>query len=318
MESRRIGDSGLRISEIGLGSWLTLGSSVDASASAKLVERALDLGIYFFDTADVYATGAAEEVLGKALRAVPRHRVVLATKCFFPMSEHPNDRGLSRKHLFESVEASLNRLGTDYLDLHQCHRPDPETPIHETVRAYDDLIRQGKVLYWGVSEWAAEQIAAACEIADRTGAPRPISNQPNYSIMRRQIETSILPQCKGLGMGQLVFSPLAQGTLTGKYCDGARPKGSRACDPTHGRFMDRYLVDDELAKVAQLGPMAESLGISMPVLALAWCLRDPGISSVIIGASRAEQIDENCKASGTALPGSVVDRIEEIFPVGAQ
>ncbi len=316
MESRRVGKSGLRVSEIGMGSWLTLGSSVDPTTSAKLVERAYELGVHFFDTADVYARGAAEEVLGKALRAIPRHHVVLATKCFFAMSERPNDRGLSRKHIFESVEASLNRLNTDYIDLHQCHRPDPETPIAETVRAYEDLIRQGKLLYWGVSQWRAEEIAEACEVADQTGGYRPISNQPNYSMMRRDIEASILPEARRWGMGQLVFSPLGQGVLSGKYCGGVRPDGSRASDPKHGQFMDRYLSPAELAKVEELIPMAAELDISTAQLALAWCLRDPGISSVIIGATRAEQVDENCNASGITLPQSIIERIDTLFPAG--
>ena len=314
MQSRRIGASGLAVSEIGLGSWLTLGSSVDPTTSGRLVERAFELGVHFFDTADVYATGAAEEVLGKAMRAIPRHQVVLATKCFFPMSDRPNDRGLSRKHIFESVEASLNRLNTDYIDLHQCHRPDPETPIAETVRAYEDLIRQGKVLYWGVSEWSAEQISEACELADKLGGYRPISNQPNYSIMRRTIEQTVLPECKRRGMGQLVFSPLGQGVLSGKYCGGVRPEGSRATDPKHGQFMGRYLTEAELAKVEALMPIAQDLDISMVQLALAWCLRDPDISSVIVGATQLEQVDENCRASGIALPQHVVERIDEIFP----
>ena len=192
MRIRNLGRSGLKVSEIGLGTWLTLGSKIDSGETRRLVEVAFDLGIHFFDTADVYATGGAEEALGRALRALPRCQIVLATKCFFPMSDGPNDRGLSRKHVIESVEASLRRLGTDYLDLHQCHRADPDTPIEETVRAYEDLIRQGKVLYWGVSEWGAEEIAHACRAADETGGYRPISNQPNYSIMRREIEREVL------------------------------------------------------------------------------------------------------------------------------
>ncbi len=233
MEIRRVGSSGLEVSEIALGSWLTFGSAVEVADSAKVIEAAHELGITFFDTADIYATGAAEEVLGRTLRGISRHHLVIATKCFFPMSDRPNDHGLSRKHIFESVEASLGRLQTDYLDIHQCHRPDPDTPVAETVRAYDDLIRQGKILYWGVSEWDADRIAQACAMADRMNAPRPISNQPNYSIMRRGIEARILPESKRLGLGQIVFSPLAQGVLTGKYCGGAMPEGSRATDAKH-------------------------------------------------------------------------------------
>lgn len=314
MNTRHLGNSGLEVSEVAFGSWLTLGSSVDVSDSAKLIEHAYDMGINFFDTADVYGTGAAEEILGRALRAIPRHHLVIATKCFFPMSNRPNDRGLSRKHIFESVDASLTRLGMDYLDIHQCHRSDPETPIAETVRAYDDLIRMGKLLYWGVSEWSAEEIRQACTLADETGAIRPISNQPNYSIMRRGIEQAVLPECKQLGIGQIVFSPLGQGVLTGKYCGGAMPEGSRAADAKHGRFMNRYLEAQELEKVESLIPLADELGISLAQLALAWCLRDPGTSSVIVGATRPEQLEENCKASGSVLPQDVIDRIDETFP----
>jgi voltage-dependent potassium channel beta subunit len=314
MNTRRVGASGLVVSEIALGSWLNFGATSDVSETTKVIEQAYDLGINFFDTADVYSTGHAEEVLGRALRPIPRHQLVIATKCFFPMSERPNDRGLSRKHVFESVDASLIRLETDYLDLHQCHRFDPDTPVAETVRAYDDLIRMGKVLYWGVSEWSAEQIAQACEIADQMGSRRPISNQPGYSIMRRDIEGAALPECKRLGLGQFVFSPLAQGTLTGKYCGGVIPKDSRAADASRGKFMGRYLEVEKLDKIESLIPIADELGITLPQLALAWCLRDSGISSVIVGATKPEQLDENCKASGVTLPAEVVERIDQIFP----
>ncbi len=315
METRRLGGSGLEVSEVALGSWLTFGSSIGVADSPKLIEHAYDLGINFFDTADVYAGGVAEEVLGRALRAIPRHHLVIATKCFFPMSDRPNDRGLSRKHIFESVDASLRRLGTDYVDIHQCHRPDPETPIAETVRAYDDLIRMGKVLYWGVSEWSAQAIDQACRIAEETGGTRPVSNQPNYSIMRREIEREVLPACKRLGVGQIAFSPLGQGVLTGKYCGGAMPQHSRAADPKHGRFMKRYLEASELDRVESLVPLANELEITLSQLALAWCLRDSGISSVIVGATDALQIDENSKASGITLPQGVIDQIDDIFSV---
>jgi len=314
MNTRRVGTSGLQVSEIGFGSWLTLGSAIELSESTKLVEHAFELGISFFDTADVYATGAAEEFLGRCLRPIPRHHVVIASKCFFAMSDTPTDRGLSRKHIFESVEASLSRLGTDYLDLHQCHRPDPDTPVEETVRAYEDLIRMGKVLYWGVSEWSAGQIAEACRIADATGGYRPISNQPSYSIMRRQIEAEVLPESQRLGLGQLVFSPLGQGVLTGKYCGGARPAGSRATDAKHGRFMGRLLDESELDKVESLLPLARALGITLGQLAIAWCLRHEGVSSAIVGASRSEQLDENCAASGVVLPDEVLSQVDRIFP----
>ena len=314
MRYRHLGTSGLRVSEVALGSWLTFGSAVDASASSRLIHRAFELGINLFDTADVYAGGEAEEVLGRAIRELPRHRLVLATKCFFPASEDPNDRGLSRKHIAESVERSLRRLGTDYVDLHQCHRPDPATPMEETVRAYEDLIRQGKVLYWGVSEWRAAQIVDACRTADVWRAYRPVSNQPQYNLMRRQIEREVLPVSKREGLGQIVFSPLGQGVLTGKYSGGRVPEGTRAADEKRNRFMDDYLGDAELARVDRMGPLAERLGLSHAQLALAWCLRDPGVSSVIVGATRMEQLDDNAAASGRHLPDDVAEALDELFP----
>lgn len=314
MRTRALGRSGLQVSEIALGSWLTLGSRVDFAETARLVHRAFDLGINLFDTADVYAQGQAEEALGQSLLELPRHQVVLASKAFFPMSERPNDRGLSRKHLFESVHASLRRLQTDYLDLHQCHRADPDTPMEETVRAYEDLIRQGKVLYWGVSMWSASQISEACDIADRFGGFRPISNQPSYSILRREIESGVLSTSEDKGLGQLVFSPLAQGVLTGKYSGGKIPDQSRANDPERNLWMARYLDAEVLDRVDQLRPIADSQGISLAQLALAWCLRRPGISSVIIGATRIEQLEENAKSIGVELPAESIDQIEKIFP----
>lgn len=314
MKTRALGRSGLQVSEIGLGSWLTFGSAVDAANTQQLTQAAYDMGINFFDTADVYANGAAEEVLGKALREIPRHTYVLATKCYFPASEHPNDRGLSRKHVHESVEASLRRLGTDYLDLHQCHRMDPTVPLEETVRAYEDLIRQGKLLYWGVSEWDAEHIANACQIADRVLGYRPISNQPNYSIMRRHIEAEVLPVSRREGLGQVVFSPLGQGVLTGKYSGGLRPAGSRGDDDQRNHWMGTYLEPKQLERVDLLRPIADSLDVSMAQLALAWCLRDPGISSVIVGVTRLAQLEDNCMASGLDLSNDVLERIDEIYP----
>jgi aryl-alcohol dehydrogenase-like predicted oxidoreductase len=314
VKHRRLGRSGLLVSEISLGSWLTLGSSVDREATRELVQRAFELGIDCFDSADVYANGAGEEALGYALRGIPRPHVVIATKAFFPMSERPNDRGLSRKHLFESVEGSLRRLGTDYIDLHQCHRMDPSTPIEETVCAYEDLIRQGKILYWGVSEWGPEQIVDACGCADARRAYRPISNQPQYSILRRQIEAKVLPCCAREGLGQIVFSPLAQGVLTGKYSGGALPAGTRATDAFRNQFMRAYLEPATLARVDALRPLAAELGLSLAQLGLAWCLRSPGVASVIVGATRAEQLEENAKASGIELPAEIVARIDAIAP----
>jgi voltage-dependent potassium channel beta subunit len=318
MEYRRVGRSGLQVSEIGLGSWLTLGSAVARERSADLVKLAFDLGVNFFDTADVYANGAAEESLGRALRNLPRRHLVIASKCYFAMSERPNDSGLSRKHVVESVEASLRRLGTDYLDLHQCHRYDPTVPVAETVRAYEDLIRQGKLLYWGVSLWTGAQIREACEAADHSGGYRPISNQPGYSILRRDIEHEVLPTSSELGLGQLAFSPLAQGALTGKYAGGERPPGSRAADPERNRWMNDVLTDAALARVQRLAPVADGLGISLAQLALAWCLRRPEVASVIVGATQPEQLEENCKASALRLPLETMARIDEIAPAPAR
>jgi voltage-dependent potassium channel beta subunit len=314
MEFRQLGRSGLRVSEIALGSWLTFGATVDVPATVSIVRAALDAGIRFFDTADVYATGAAEEALREALRGATRHHLVIATKAFFPMSEDPNDRGLSRKHLFESVHGSLRRLGTDYVDLHQCHRFDPSVPLEETIRAYADLIRQGKILYWGVSEWSEIQIAEALRLADALGAPRPVSNQPQYSILRRGIERAVLPLCDREGVGQVVWSPLAQGVLTGKYRPGERPDGTRAAHPFQSRFMEAFLTDAVLGQVESLRPIAADLGLSMAQLALAWCLRQPGVSSVIVGATRPDQLEENIAAAGRSLPPDVVKTIDDRFP----
>jgi len=314
MQYRPLGRSGLFVSEISLGSWLTLGSSVDRAATRDIVHAAYDLGVNFFDTADAYAHGEGEEALGAALKDFPRQYVVIATKCFFPMSDRPNDRGLSRKHITESVEASLRRLGTDYIDLLQCHRADPRTPIEETVCAFEDLIRQGKLLYWGVSEWRAEQIVDACRVADARTAYRPISNQPQYSILRRGIEKSVLPACAREGLGQVVWSPLAQGALTGKYAGGRVPAGSRAADDQRNRFMSDFLAPAELARVESLRPLADAQGLTMAQLALAWCLREPGVASAIVGATRKQQLEENVKASGVRLPEETLAKIDQLFP----
>jgi voltage-dependent potassium channel beta subunit len=314
MHYRHLGRSGLRVSEISLGGWLTFGSSVDFEGTREIVRAAFDLGVNLFDTADVYAEGRAEEALGAALRGIPRPHVVIATKCFFPTSERPNDRGLSRKHVFESVEASLRRLGTDYIDLHQCHRADPETPIEETVQAYGDLIRQGKILYWGVSEWRAVAIVDACRVADRRNAYAPVSSQPQYSLLRRGIEREVLPVCEREGLGQIVWSPLAQGVLTGKYAGGARPRGTRATDTERNRFMGDFLQPEVLARVEQLRPIAKDLDLTLGQLALAWCLRRRGVSSVIVGATRIAQIEENAGASGVRIPPELETRIDELFP----
>jgi aryl-alcohol dehydrogenase-like predicted oxidoreductase len=263
-----------------------------------------------------YADGGAEEELGRAIRDLPRRHLVLASKAFFPASERANDAGLSRKHLFESVETSLRRLGTDYLDLHQCHREDPNTPLEETVRAYEDLIRQGKLLYWGVSEWSAKSLEAACALADRTGAYRPIASQPQYSILRRDIERDLLATGRREGVSQIVFSPLAQGVLSGKYADHARPGDSRAADRDRSWWMARFMDPEVLSRVDELAQLASELELSLAQLALAWCLREPNVACALVGVTQIVELETNVAASGVELPRPVLDRIDAICPLG--
>ncbi|MBX6371257.1 MAG: aldo/keto reductase family protein [Acidothermus sp.] len=315
MEYRHLGRSGLMVSEIAYGNWLTHGSQIEADAAKACVRAALDEGITTFDTADVYAGTRAESVLGEALAGVRRESYELATKVFWPTGPGANDRGLSRKHIIESCHASLRRLRTDYIDLYQAHRYDVETPLEETLRAFDDLVRQGKVLYVGVSEWTASQIAEALRIADEMGFDRIVSNQPQYNMLWRVIEAEILPLARKEGIGQLVFSPLAQGVLTGKYRPGEPPPpGSRATDEKGGAtFISRWLRDDVLARVQQLQPLAADAGLDMATLALAWVLQNPLVSSAIIGASRPEQVRANVRASGVKLERDLLARIDEIL-----
>jgi aryl-alcohol dehydrogenase-like predicted oxidoreductase len=314
MEHRHLGRSGLKVSEIAYGNWITHGSQVEEDAAKACVAAALDEGITTFDTADVYAGTRAEEVLGRALHGVRRESVEIFTKVYWPTGSGPNDRGLSRKHIMESAEGSLRRLRTDYLDLYQAHRYDSETPLEETLRAFDDLVRHGKVLYIGVSEWRAEQIADALRIADQLGLDRIVSNQPQYNMIWRVIESEIMPLCEKEGIGQIVWSPIAQGALTGKYRPGqAPPTGSRATDPSGSGFISDYLRDDVLSRVAQLPPVAEQAGLSMPQLAIAWTLRNPNVAAAIIGATRPEQVRENVKASGVVLDQEVIRRVDEIL-----
>lgn len=310
---RRVGTSGLKVSEIGLGTWLTAGSYVEDATATACIRTALDLGVTFFDTADVYNKGRAEEVLGAALRDVRRTDLVIATKAFFPMSDNANDRGLSRKHLFESVNASLRRLGTDYIDLYQCHRFDPETPVAETVRAMDDLVRQGKILYWGVSLWRATQIQDALTIADASGAVRPISNQPPYNMLDRRIEEEVLPFCRRNGMGQVVFSPLAEGVLSGKYNGGNIPAESRAAHEKAGQFVRPLLTPRNLGMVDRLEKIAKESEMTLPQLAVAWVLREPGVASAIVGATRPEQVRENLEAAGKTLSTERIRSIEMVL-----
>jgi voltage-dependent potassium channel beta subunit len=312
MEHRHLGRSGLKVSEIAYGNWITHGSQVEEDAAKACVAAALDEGITTFDTADVYAGTRAEAVLGRALHGMRRESVEICTKVFWPTGAGPNDRGLSRKHIMESAHASLRRLQTDYVDLYQAHRYDHETPLEETLRAFDDLVRQGKVLYIGVSEWRAEEISAALAIAGQMGLDRLISNQPQYNMLWRVIEPEVLPLCMKEGVGQIVWSPIAQGALTGKYLPGQNvPAGSRATDASGSGFIRGFLTDAILGRVARLRPVAEEAGLSMAQLAIAWVLQNPGVSAAIVGASRPEQVRENVKASGVRLPGEVMRGIDD-------
>jgi aryl-alcohol dehydrogenase-like predicted oxidoreductase len=314
MEHRHLGRSGVKISEIAYGNWITHGSQVEEDAARACVAAALDEGITTFDTADVYAGTRAEEVLGRALQGIRRESVEICTKLYWPTGGGPNDRGLSRKHIMESVNGSLRRLRTDYLDLYQAHRYDHETPLEETLRAFNDLVRQGKVLYLGVSEWRAEQIADAVRIADEMGLDRIVSNQPQYNMIWRVIESEIVPLCEKEGIGQIVWSPIAQGVLTGKYRPGqAPPEGTRATDPTGSGFIRNYLREDVLSRVEPLGAVAAEAGLTLPQLAVAWTLQNPNVSAAIIGATRPEQVRENVKASGVVLDQAVMRRIDEIL-----
>ncbi|MEZ5988230.1 MAG: aldo/keto reductase family protein [Planctomycetota bacterium] len=314
MQYRTLGRSGLQVSVVGLGSWLTFGHRVKGKAVRAIVDRALSSGVVLIDTADVYMEGRAEEELGHALAGVARASYVLASKCFFPVGPGPNDRGLSRKHVFESIEGSLARLRTDYLDLYQCHRYDEHTPLEETARAMDDLCRQGKLLYWGVSDWTAEQIRAVTALCRERGYVAPISNQPPYSMYHRAIEAEVLPACSDCGMSNVVFSPLAQGVLTGKYLPGRTPpEGSRAADSRGGRFVERYRTEAHLAVAQELKGLAEGLGTSLAVLALAWCLRRPEVASVLVGATSVGQLEENLRASEFEIPADAAARIEELL-----
>ncbi|WP_017976222.1 aldo/keto reductase family protein [Actinopolyspora halophila] len=314
MEFRRLGRSGLDISEIAYGNWLTHGSQVEEEQAQACVLTALDEGITTFDTADVYAATRAESVLGRALSGVRRESIELFTKVFFPTGQGPNDRGLGRKHIMESCEASLRRLQTDYVDLYQAHRFDRSVPLEETMTAFADLVRQGKALYIGVSEWNAEQITRAAELARELRVPL-VSNQPQYSMLWRVIEPQVVPASERAGMGQIVWSPIAQGVLSGKYEPGqAAPTGSRATDSTGGADMiSRWMRDDVLEPVRQLKPIADELGLSMAQLAVAWVLQNSNVSAAIIGASRPEQVTDNARAAGVTLEQDVLDRIDEVI-----
>jgi aryl-alcohol dehydrogenase-like predicted oxidoreductase len=307
MQYRQLGSSALRVSEIALGSWLTYGGGVDRRAARACLSAAFDSGINFIDTANVYGRGAAESLLGELLQDHARDDYVLATKLYFPMSE--TDRGLSYAQVHKQIDASLRRLRTDYVDLYQCHRYDEETPLEETLRALSEVVRAGKARYIGFSEWTAEQIRAANEIV---GVERFVSSQPQYSMLWRRPEAEVFPTCRELGISQIVWSPLAQGVLTGKYtATSPPPKGSRAASTTMGGFMDRFLEPAVLEAVDRLRPVAKAAEVTMSVLALAWVLRTPDVASAIIGATRPEQVVDNAAASGVRLDDATLDAIDE-------
>ena len=303
----------MRVSAIGLGSWLTYGGSVEEVTARACLRRAYELGVTFFDTANVYGGGRAEEVLGRAIKDFSRDSIVLATKVFFPMGNGPNDRGLSRKHIRVQIDASLRRLDVEYVDLYQCHRYDANTPLDETCGAMNDLVRSGKIVYWGVSEWNADQITAACTLARQNGWAVPIGNQPQYSGLWRHVERDVFPACREFGLGNVVWSPLAQGILTGKYASArAVPPGTRAASSAAGMMTD-YFTQPVLDAVQRLKPLAERAGCTLAQLALAWCLRDEIVSAVIVGATRPEQVDDNVAAAGLAVDPKIFQQMDQIL-----
>lgn len=313
MEYRRLGNTGMYVSEISYGNWITHGSQVEQDAAIKCVKTALGVGITTFDTADVYAGTRAETVLGKALKGIRRESYELFTKVYWPTGDGKNDRGLSRKHIMESCHASLKRLNVDNIDLYQMHRFDVETPLEESLQAFEDLIRQGKVNYIGFSEWTASQISAALKIQDQRGFSRFVSSQPQYSALWRIIEAEVVPLSRKEGIGQIVWSPITQGVLTGKYKPGGKlPAGSRATDKKSGAGMiSRWMRDDVLEAVQKLAPIADSVGLTMSQLAIAWVLQNDNVSSAIMGATKPSQVKENVKAAGVKLDPSVMEAIDE-------
>src|SRR3954454_1459882 len=315
MKHRHLGRSGLLVSEISYGNWITHGSQVEEEQALACVRAALDNGITTFDTADVYARTKAESVLGRALKGERRDGLEIFTKVFWPTQSGPNDVGLSRKHILRSIDRSLERLQTDYVDLYQAHRYDHSTPLEETMLAFADIVRAGKALHIGVSEWRAEEIRAAKELADELHVPL-VSNQPQYNMIWRVIEAEVVPTCEELGLGQVVFSPIAQGVLTGKYKPGQEhPAGSRATDEKGGAIMIlRWLdKDDLLERVQRLTPLADQAGLSLAQLSVAWVLQNSNVSAAIIGASRPEQVTENVKAAGFRLEDDLMSRIDEVL-----
>ncbi len=312
MDYRNLGNSGLKISEISLGGWVTFGNSVqDPTMVRDIVTRAYDLGINFFDQADIYAKGKSEEMMGEVLREFPRHSLVISSKVFNPIYDGPNGRGLSRKHMLEAIEGSLKRLGTDYLDIYFAHRYDFETPLEETVMAFDHLVRTGKILYWGTSEWTPAQIAEAATFAKQNGLYPPVTEQPQYNMLySSRVEDTVLPVTERHGLGLVVWSPLAMGALTGKYDDGL-PAGTRFGDGF--QFGQEYVSEETRAKVRNLKSIAEDLGITRTQLALAWVLRQKGVSSAIVGATKVTQLEESAGASGVKLSDEVLEKIKGVL-----
>jgi len=310
MQYRRLGDAGMKVSVISMGGWINYGEGkVPADEARQIVIRAYEHEINYFDLADIYGRGEAEKQMGSILKQFPRHTLVIATKVFWPMSDDVNDQGLSRKHIMESIDKSLLRLGTDYVDIYFCHRPDPDTPVEETARTMHDLITQGKVLYWGTSEWSGAQIAEALAVCEKYGLQKPKTEQPQYSMLvRERVETDVLPVTEPNGMGLVVWSPLAGGMLTGKYDDGV-PEDSRF--GREGWARERYLNEQNANRVRQLKPIADALGITRTQLALAWILRQPGVASTITGATKAHQVD------ATAAAGEVTLSEDTIREIGA-
>jgi len=316
MPYRRLGRAGVKVSALSLGGWTTFGAAVtDDDLIERIIRRAFDAGVTFFDIADVYARGEAERRMGAVLRQLPRHELVISSKVFWPMSDDVNDRGLSRKHIIESVEKSLKRIGTDYLDLYFCHRFDEATPVEETARAMDDLVRQGKVLYWGTSEWLGAQLRDVHALCNRRGWDAPVVEQPQYSLLARtRFEADVRPAATSLGMGLVVWSPLASGVLTGKYDDGI-PLGSRLEKLEWLR--ETFLTDEKMAKVKQFAEIAKERGTSRTRLALAWALRQPGVASVILGATTMPQLEENLAALDDVVDDETDARLARLFaPAG--
>ena len=312
MEYRRLGQAGIKVSALSLGGWTTFGGSVvDVRRTREILVRAYHNGINFFDIADMYARGKAEQMMGEVLKTFPRHTLVISSKLFWPMSDEVNDRGLSRKHIMESIEGSLRRIGTDYVDLYFCHRYDEETPLEETVRAMDDLIHQGKILYWGTSEWSAAQIQAALDLCEKHNLYKPVVEQPQYNMLvRERVENEILPLTEPNGIGLVVWSPLASGVLTGKY-DDALPSDSRLARLEWLR--DSLYKDEVLEKVRQLKPIADELGVTRAQLAIAWTLRQPGVSSAITGATRVQQLEDTLQAIEIELDDEMLARIDAVL-----